>query len=45
MDWRDGFWIASNFASVNHRAPIPEGQTPLVGPRDLPPAGVAIWKE
>ncbi len=45
VDWREGFWIASNFGSVNHPAPLPAGQTPLVGPRDLPPAGVAIWKE
>jgi beta-galactosidase len=45
VDWRDGFWIASNFSSTPQPAPIPAGLTPLVGGRELPPAGVAIWKE
>ena len=45
VDWRDGFWVASNFSSVKQAAPLPAGVTPLIGTRDLPPAGVAIWKE
>jgi beta-galactosidase len=45
VDWRDGFWIASNFSSVEQAAPIPAGVRPLVGEPRLPPAGVAIWKE
>jgi beta-galactosidase len=45
VDWRDGFWTASNFSSLAQPAPIPAGVTPLVGTRTLPPAGVAIWKE
>jgi len=45
VDWRDGFWIASNFSSTVQAAPIPAGVTPLVGSRRLPPAGVAIWTE
>jgi len=45
VDWRDGFWIASNFSSVKQAAPLPLGATPLVGTRELPPAGVAIWRE
>jgi beta-galactosidase len=45
VDWRDGFWVASNFSSQSQKAPVPAGVTPLVGPRELPPAGVAIWTE
>ncbi len=45
VDWRDGFWIASNFSSTTQWAPLPAGTSPLVGSRELPPAGVAIWKE
>jgi beta-galactosidase len=43
VDWRDGFWIASNFSSTDQQAPIPEGVSPVVGTRLLKPAGVAIW--
>ena len=45
VDWRDGFWIASNFASIEHDAPVPPGASLVVGTRRLPPGGVAIWKE
>jgi beta-galactosidase len=45
VDWRDGFWIASNFSSEKRAAPLPPGVAPLVGARELEPAGVAIWKE
>jgi beta-galactosidase len=45
VDWRDGFWVASNFSSTDHDTPAPRDATLLVGPRRLPPAGVAIWKE
>jgi beta-galactosidase len=45
VDWRDGFWIASNFSSVTILAPAPPGVKLLVGTSTLQPAGVAIWKE
>jgi beta-galactosidase len=44
VDWRDGFWIASNFSSTPQPAPIPPDVTPIVGERTLPPGGVAIWR-
>ena len=31
VDWRDGFWIASNFSSSSRTHPLPPGVTPLVG--------------
>jgi beta-galactosidase len=45
VDWRDGFWVASNFSSTDQKAPVPAGLELLVGERTLKPAGVAIWKE
>lgn len=45
VDWRDGFWIASNFSSVKVAAPLPLAATPLVGTRELEPGGVTIWAE
>ena len=44
VDWRDGFWIASNFSSSEQKAPLPEGVVPVVGGRTLKPAEVAIWR-
>ncbi len=43
VDWRDGFWIATNFTSKDQAAPIPKGARVLIGARQLPPAGVAVW--
>jgi beta-galactosidase len=45
VDWRDGFWIASNFSSADRDVPAPRDATLIVGTRRLPPAGVAIWRE
>jgi beta-galactosidase len=45
VDWRDGFWVATNFSSEPVKAPIPSEGRLLVGDRDVPPAGVAIWTE
>jgi beta-galactosidase len=45
VDWRDGFWVASNFSSTDQDTPAPSDATLLVGTRRLPPAGVAIWKD
>ncbi len=45
VDWRDGFWVATNFTEKNQRAPIPAGIQPLIGGRDVPTAGVAVWQD
>jgi beta-galactosidase len=45
VDWRDGFWTATNFSSKRQTAPIPPGAKIIVGSRDLAPAGVTIWIE
>jgi beta-galactosidase len=45
VDWRDGFWVATNFTSKDQTAPAPKGAKLLLGARKLPPAGVAVWTE
>jgi beta-galactosidase len=45
VDWRDGFWVATNFTEKTQTAPIPAGASVLIGGRDVPTAGVAVWQE
>jgi beta-galactosidase len=45
VDWRDGFWVATNFTEKTLPAPAPENAKLLVGARELGPAGVAVWQE
>lgn len=45
VDWRDGFWVATNFSSAPH--PIPAGPNAhiLVGEREVLPGGATVWTE
>jgi beta-galactosidase len=45
VDWRDGFWIATNFTEKNQRAPVPKNAKILFGFADMPVAGVTVWQE
>jgi beta-galactosidase len=45
VDWRDGFWVATNFTSTPQRAPVPPGARVLIGTVQMKPAGVTIWTE
>lgn len=45
VEWRDGFWVATNFTEQTLPAPIPAGAKLLLGNKDVPPAGVAAWIE
>ncbi|HEY0946859.1 MAG TPA: beta-galactosidase [Opitutaceae bacterium] len=45
VEWRDGFFVAGNFTEQPQTAPIPDGVTPLIGSREVPVAGVAVWQE
>lgn len=45
VDWRDGFWVATNFTEKNQRAPIPPGAKILIGTAVVPIAGVTVWME
>lgn len=45
VEWRDGFWVATNFTEQTLPAPIPTGAKLLLGSKDVPPAGVTVWME
>jgi beta-galactosidase len=44
VDWRDGFWVATNFTDNDQKIPAAPGAKVLVGARTIPPGGVAIWQ-
>jgi beta-galactosidase len=44
VDWRDGFWVATNFTSVARQIPAASSAEILVGARSVPPGGVAVWR-
>ena len=44
VDWRDGFWVATNFTENTVPIRAPADAKLLVGERQVVPAGVAIWK-
>lgn len=44
VDWRDGFWTATNFTDTTQRVPAAASAKLIVGERDLPVGGVAIWQ-
>ncbi len=45
VEWRDGFWIATNFTEQTLPVPISNSAKLLIGTRDVPPAGVTVWIE
>ena len=45
VDWRDGFWVATNFTSAAQTIPARAGAEMLVGARMVPPGGVSVWME
>jgi beta-galactosidase len=45
VDWRDGLWIATNYTEKVQSAPISPGATLLLGTREVPIAGVTVWKD
>jgi beta-galactosidase len=45
VDWRDGFWVATNFASQAATIPASANAQLLVGERTVPPGGAAVWTE
>jgi len=45
LNWRDGFWVATNFTSDKQTVPVPAGAKLLVGTKELEPGGVAVWQE
>jgi beta-galactosidase len=44
VDWRDGFWVATNFTDTDQTVPAARGTRMLVGGASIPPGGVAVWR-
>ena len=44
VDFRDGLWIATNSTEHTVTAPVPSHAQFLIGAREIPIAGVAVWK-
>ncbi|MBI4893330.1 MAG: beta-galactosidase trimerization domain-containing protein [Acidobacteria bacterium] len=44
LDWRDGFWTATNFTDTPQPLPVPPGAKLLTGTNPLPPGAAAIWQ-
>ncbi len=44
VDWREGFWVATNFTDTDQSVPASASAKMLVGERTIPPGGVAIWQ-
>ena len=45
VEWRDGFFVAVNYASDPVSVPLPAGAEILIGANPLRPADVLIWTE
>jgi beta-galactosidase len=45
VDWRDGFWVATNFTSTQQAIPARVGTPLLLGTQSVPPGRVAVWIE
>jgi beta-galactosidase len=45
VDWRDGFWVATNFASEPQQIPAAASAQILVGKREVAPGEATIWIE
>lgn len=45
VDWRDGLWIATNSTEETHRAPVASPAEILIGTREVPTAGVTVWRD
>jgi beta-galactosidase len=43
VDWRDGFWVATNFASEPQAIPASQTAQVLVGSLTVPPGGATVW--
>ena len=44
VDWRDGFWVASNFTDIAQPIPAPATAKIISGSRVVPAGGTTIWQ-
>ena len=44
VNWRDGFWVAINYSSINNTINIPSDAQIIFGEKELKPAAVLVWR-
>ena len=44
VDWRDGFWVATNFTDHEQSVPAAAGAKMMIGTANVAPGGVTIWR-
>jgi len=44
INWRDGFWIATNYSSDKITLDIPKDAQIIFGTKEMTPAGVLVWR-
>jgi beta-galactosidase len=44
VEYRDGFGIAVNYSDKTYNLKVPSTATLLIGTKELPSAGVTVWK-
>lgn len=45
IEYRDGFGIAVNYADKTYSLPLPANTKYVIGSKDIPTAGVSVWKK
>lgn len=45
IEYRDGFGIAVNYADKTYTLPLSSGAKIIIGAKEIPTAGVTVWKE
>ncbi len=45
VDWRDGFYIATNYSETTCTLKLPAGVRTILGSSALEPGGVTVWAE
>ncbi len=45
VNHREGLWVAVNYTDAVQAIPVPESAVIILGERNLPPAGVVVWRE
>jgi beta-galactosidase len=45
VDWRDGFWVATNFSSTMQSIPPGQNVQIVVGKREVVPGAATVWME
>ena len=43
--YREGLWVAVNYTDKATPIPVPDTAEVILGERNLPPAGVLVWRE